>query len=61
LLKLCHAAGFNMVCCCIGERVAGKLSLRIQQLDVMCVTLYLCTRSSYSSIIAHPEFERGLA
>ena len=26
--------GFNCVFCCIGERVAGGLSLRIQQLDV---------------------------
>ena len=26
--------GFNFVWCCIGERVAGGLSLRIQQLDV---------------------------
>ena len=26
--------GFNVVWCCIGERVAGGLSLRIQQLDV---------------------------
>ena len=26
--------GFNCVCCCIGEKVAGGLSLRIQQLDV---------------------------
>ena len=32
-----------MVCCCVGERVAGKLSLRIQQLDVMCATLHLHT------------------
>jgi len=30
--------GFNVVCCCLGQRVAGKLSLRIQQLDVVCDT-----------------------
>ncbi|KAL4448951.1 hypothetical protein ABPG77_007668 [Micractinium sp. CCAP 211/92] len=30
--------GFNTVWCCIGERVAGGLSLRIQQLDVRCET-----------------------
>lgn len=30
--------GFNCVCCCIGEQVAGGLSLRIQQLDVRCET-----------------------
>ncbi|PSC73089.1 hypersensitive-induced response 1 [Micractinium conductrix] len=30
--------GFNAVWCCIGERVAGGLSLRIQQLDVRCET-----------------------
>ncbi|KAI7845808.1 hypothetical protein COHA_000719 [Chlorella ohadii] len=30
--------GFNFVWCCIGERVAGGLSLRIQQLDVRCET-----------------------
>ncbi|KAK9808140.1 hypothetical protein WJX73_001299 [Symbiochloris irregularis] len=30
--------GFNCVCCCIGEAVAGTLSLRIQQLDVRCET-----------------------
>jgi hypothetical protein len=31
-------AGFNFVWCCLGERVAGGLSLRIQQLDVRCET-----------------------
>lgn len=31
-----HSKGFNCVWCCIGESVAGKLSLRIQQLDVRC-------------------------
>lgn len=30
--------GFNTVWCCIGERVSGGLSLRIQQLDVRCET-----------------------
>lgn len=30
--------GFNCVCCCIGEAVAGGLSLRLQQLDVRCET-----------------------
>ncbi|KAK9918229.1 hypothetical protein WJX75_002408 [Coccomyxa subellipsoidea] len=30
--------GFNCVCCCLGESVAGSLSLRIQQLDVRCET-----------------------
>lgn len=30
--------GFNVVCCCTGERVAGGLSMRIQQLDVRCET-----------------------
>ncbi|EFN51252.1 hypothetical protein CHLNCDRAFT_33194 [Chlorella variabilis] len=30
--------GFNTIWCCIGERVAGGLSLRIQQLDVRCET-----------------------
>ena len=33
-----------MVCCCAGERVAGKLSLRIQQLDVMCAKAITCQR-----------------
>jgi regulator of protease activity HflC (stomatin/prohibitin superfamily) len=31
-------AGFNCVCCCIGEATTGKLSLRVQQLDVKCET-----------------------
>lgn len=30
--------GFNVVCCLLGEAVAGKLSLRVQQLDVRCET-----------------------
>lgn len=30
--------GFNCIVCCIGEGVAGKLSLRIQQLDITCDT-----------------------
>lgn len=30
--------GFNCVCCLIGEFVAGKLNMRIQQLDVQCET-----------------------
>ncbi|KAL6769245.1 FAP173 [Auxenochlorella protothecoides x Auxenochlorella symbiontica] len=30
--------GFNCIWCCAGEAVAGKLSLRIQQLDVRCET-----------------------
>ncbi|GAB4820180.1 hypothetical protein N2152v2_007226 [Parachlorella kessleri] len=30
--------GFNCVWCCLGESVAGGLSLRIQQLDVRCET-----------------------
>jgi hypothetical protein len=30
--------GFNCVCCCIGEAVAGGMSLRVQQLDVRCET-----------------------
>ncbi|CAL8463935.1 g3470 [Coccomyxa elongata] len=30
--------GYNCVCCCVGESVAGSLSLRVQQLDVRCET-----------------------
>lgn len=30
--------GFNCVCCCIGESVAGAMSLRIQQIDCRCET-----------------------
>lgn len=30
--------GFNCVWCCVGESIAGGLSLRIQQLDVRCET-----------------------
>ncbi|BDA49038.1 Hypersensitive-induced response protein 1 [Coccomyxa sp. Obi] len=30
--------GYNCVCCCLGESVAGSLSLRVQQLDVRCET-----------------------
>lgn len=30
--------GYNCVWCCVGEAVAGSLSLRIQQLDVKCET-----------------------
>lgn len=30
--------GFNCLLCCIGEALAGTLSLRIQQLDVRCET-----------------------
>ncbi|KAK9814701.1 hypothetical protein WJX72_010130 [[Myrmecia] bisecta] len=30
--------GFNCIYCCVGEAVAGSLSLRIQQLDVRCET-----------------------
>lgn len=30
--------GFNCVCCCIGEQVAGVMSLRIQQIDCRCET-----------------------
>jgi regulator of protease activity HflC (stomatin/prohibitin superfamily) len=30
--------GFNWVLCCIGEGVAGHISLRVQQLDVRCET-----------------------
>jgi regulator of protease activity HflC (stomatin/prohibitin superfamily) len=30
--------GFNCVCCCLGESVRGMLSMRVQQLDVMCDT-----------------------
>ncbi|KAK9821108.1 hypothetical protein WJX81_006246 [Elliptochloris bilobata] len=30
--------GFNCIWCCVGEAVAGSLSLRIQQLDVRCET-----------------------
>lgn len=32
------SAGFNCIWCCIGESVAGRLSLRIQQLDVSVET-----------------------
>lgn len=28
--------GFNCVCCCLGESVAGGMSLRIQQIDCRC-------------------------
>ena len=31
-------AGFNTVCCLLGQRSAGKVSLRVQQLDVACET-----------------------
>ena len=31
-------AGFNSVCCLLGQRSAGKVSLRVQQLDVACET-----------------------
>ena len=34
----CGAAGFNCVCCCLGYAVRGKVSLRVQQLDVLCDT-----------------------
>ena len=30
--------GFNTVCCLLGQRSAGKVSLRVQQLDVACET-----------------------
>jgi regulator of protease activity HflC (stomatin/prohibitin superfamily) len=30
--------GFNCVCCCLGYAVRGKVSLRVQQLDVLCDT-----------------------
>eukprot|EP01025_Chloroclados_australasicus_P036159 TRINITY_DN36795_c0_g1_i2.p1 TRINITY_DN36795_c0_g1~~TRINITY_DN36795_c0_g1_i2.p1 ORF type:complete len:170 (-),score=12.27 TRINITY_DN36795_c0_g1_i2:26-535(-) len=30
--------GYNCVCCCIGDAVAGSVSMRIQQLDVACET-----------------------
>lgn len=30
--------GPNFVCCCIGEYVAGSVSLRVDQLDVQCET-----------------------
>jgi regulator of protease activity HflC (stomatin/prohibitin superfamily) len=38
--KFSHIAypGFNCVHCYIGQGVAGKLSLRVQQLDVTCET-----------------------
>ena len=38
-LRECRVAypGFNCIWCCTGERVAGGLSLRIQQIDVRCV------------------------
>jgi len=28
--------GLNLLCCCLGEKVAGHVSLRVQQLDVSC-------------------------
>eukprot|EP00958_Prasinococcus_capsulatus_P009198 scaffold900_cov430-Prasinococcus_capsulatus_cf.AAC.7 len=31
-------AGCNPVCCLLGQRVAGFVSLRVQQLDVTCET-----------------------
>lgn len=34
----CSAAGFNCLIPCLGESVAGILSLRVQQLDVRCET-----------------------
>ncbi|GFR52051.1 hypothetical protein Agub_g14571 [Astrephomene gubernaculifera] len=38
--KFSHIAnpGFNCIDCCCGATVAGKLSLRVQQLDVRCET-----------------------
>eukprot|EP00898_Chlorokybus_atmophyticus_P007600 jgi/Chlat1/7841/Chrsp66S07286 len=30
--------GFNFLCCCCGEFQTGKISLRLQQLDVSCET-----------------------
>lgn len=30
--------GFNCVCCCLGQAVRGHVSLRVQQLDVLCDT-----------------------
>jgi hypothetical protein len=39
VLKLpAKSAGFNCVCCCLGYAVRGKVSLRVQQLDVLCDT-----------------------
>ena len=54
--------GFNVVCCCAGERVAGKLSLRIQQLDVMCAPAhpaswtakFICVASASASFLVLP-------
>ena len=30
--------GANFVCCCLGDCVSGRLSMRVQQLDVSCET-----------------------
>jgi regulator of protease activity HflC (stomatin/prohibitin superfamily) len=30
--------GCNIVCCCVGDVVAGKVSVRLQQLDISCET-----------------------
>ena len=38
LRRLVTQPGFNCVCCCIGESVAGGMSLRIQQIDCRCET-----------------------
>ena len=38
LRRLVTQPGFNCVCCCIGESVAGGMSLRIQQIDCRCGT-----------------------
>ena len=30
--------GCNCVCCCVGDQIAGKVSARLQQLDISCET-----------------------
>jgi len=31
-------AGCSVVCCCIGDQIAGNISCRLQQLDIECET-----------------------
>lgn len=30
--------GLNIMCCCLGERYVGSVSMRVQQIDVRCET-----------------------
>lgn len=55
-----------MVCCLAGQRVAGVLSLRIQQLDVMCAPPPLFPSATNSYCLVHfpcvslPEIAKNL-